>query len=124
MNKDLRGSLLWAFGLIALGLGSTFARKLGYIGQDEVTRIVMGATGLMVAWYGNRMPKGFVADASVRKVTRIGGWSIALSGLAYAGLWIFAPLDRALLLGCAAVAGGIVITVVYSLVLRSHAKAA
>jgi hypothetical protein len=123
MNKDVLGSLAWALGLVALALGATFARSLGYIEQDAVTRIVMGATGLMVAWFGNRMPKAFVASAAARKVTRVGGWSMALSGLVYAAFWAFAPLDLAVLVGCGAVAVGIVITVAYSLRLRSEAKA-
>ena len=123
MNKDVMGSLAWGVGLVALALGATFARELGYIDRDAVTRIVMGATGLMVAWFGNRMPKAFVASAAGRKVTRVGGWSMALSGLVYAGLWAFAPFDVAVLFGCGAVASGIALTVAYSLALRSQTKA-
>ena len=123
MNKDLRGSLSWGLGLVALALGATFARELGYIDGDAVTRIVMGAIGLMVAWFGNRMPKAFVASASARKVARVGGWSMALSGLVYGALWAFAPFDVAVLIGCGAVAIGIVVTIGYSLALRSQAKA-
>ena len=83
----------------------------------------MGATGLMVAWFGNRMPKAFVPSAAARRVTRLGGWSMALSGLIYAGVRAFAPFDMAVLVGCGAVAAGMAVTIGYSLTLRGQAKA-
>ena len=49
MNKEVAGSLAWGVGIIVLALGATFARQQGYIDGDMVNRIVMGATGLMVA---------------------------------------------------------------------------
>lgn len=124
MNKDLIGSLAWGGGLIALALGASFARQQGYIDGDTVNRIVMGATGLMIAWFGNRMPKAVAPSADARKVTRVGGWSLALSGLVYAGLWAFAPFDVALLFGCGAIIIGMAVTLGYCLSLRSRAKAA
>lgn len=123
MNKDLKASLTWGVGLIALALAAVFARQQGYIDQDAVTRIVMGATGLAVAWYGNRLPKAFVEGAIARKVARIGGRSMALSGLIYGGLWALAPIELALLIGCAAVAGGILFTMGYCFALRRRTRA-
>lgn len=124
MNKDLIGALAWAGGIIALALGATFARKLGYIDSDTVTRVVIGINGLMIAWFGNRMPKAVVPSAYARQVTRIGGWAMVLSGLVYAGLWAFAPIPVAIVGGCVAVGVGIAVTLGYSLWLRAKAKAA
>jgi len=124
MNKDLIGSLAWAGGLVALALAASFARKLGYIDGDTTTRIVLGAIGLMVAWYGNRTPKTFAPSAHVRQVQRVAGWSMALSGLVYAGLWAFAPIPVALIGGCGAIILGMAVTVGYCLMLRARAKAA
>ena len=124
MKKELTADLAWAGGIIVLALGATVARQLNYIDQDSVTRIVLGGTGLMLAWYGNRMPKAFVPSASARKVTRVGGWSMALSGLVYAGLWAFAPFSVALVGGCGAVLAGMAVTIGYSLSLRARSKAA
>ena len=118
MNKDLRGSLAWAGGIIGLALAATAARQLGYVDQETVTRVVVGINGLMVAWYGNRMPKAFVPSARARQVARVGGWSLVLSGLVYAGLWAFAPVQTALWLGCGAVLLGIAVTAGYCLSLR------
>tara|TARA_B100001146_G_C16199929_1_gene443802 strand:+ start:3218 stop:3499 length:282 start_codon:yes stop_codon:yes gene_type:complete len=85
MNKEIVGSLAWAGGLIGLVLVATFARQQGDIEGDTVQRLVMGTTGLMVAWYGNRIPKTFAPSATARRVTRVGGWPMALSGVVYAG---------------------------------------
>jgi len=123
MNKDMIGSLTWAGGIVALALAASFARRAGHIDADTTTRIVLGAIGLMIAWQGNRLPKTFLPDAGARQARRVAGWSLALSGLVYAGLWAFAPFRVALIGGCGAVAAGIVVTVVYCLSLREEAKA-
>jgi hypothetical protein len=123
MNKDLTGSVAWGAGIIAVALVATLARQMNYIDGDTVTRIVLAVIGLMVAWYGNRMPKAFAPSATARQVTRVGGWSMALSGLLYAGLWAFAPLSVALFVGCGAVLAGIIVTIGYCLSLRARASA-
>ena len=83
-----------------------------------------GAIGLMVAWMGNRLPKTFVPNASARRFRRFAGWSLALSGLAYAGLFAFAPLPVAYSAGPIAILGGLAATAVYGLTLRGRGKAA
>ncbi len=122
--KELIGSLVWAGGMIVLALGATYARQQGFIDADTVTRIVMTATGLMVAWFGNRAPKTFVPDARGRQATRVAGWSLAISGLIYAGLWVFAPMDLALWAGCGAIIAGMAVTLLYCLSLRREATTA
>jgi len=119
MNKELIGSLAWAGGIIATAIGMTVARQLDYVDSDTVTRVVIGLNGLMIAWYGNRMPKSFVPNARARQARRVGGWSMVLSGLFYAGLWAFAPIQVAVILGCGAVVAGILVTFGYCLSLRS-----
>lgn len=124
MNKELIASLAWGGGMIALALGATLARKLGYIDGDTVTRVVVGVNGLWIAWYGNRMPKTFVPSAQAREARRVAAWSLVLSGLVYAGLWAFAPIQVAVAGGCGAVLLGIAVTIGYCLRLRAKAKAA
>ena len=124
MKKQLIADLTWGVGIVVLALGATYARKLGYIEAETVTRLVLGATGLMVAWFGNRMPKTFVPSARARQAQRVGGWSMALSGLAYAGLWAFAPFDVALIGGCGAIILGMAVTIGYCLSMRGKARAA
>lgn len=121
MNKDFMGSLGWGLGIVVLALIATTARKHGYVDHDTVTRLVMGATGLMVAWFGNRMPKAFVPVTWARQVRRVGGWSLCLSGLVHAALFAFAPIAVALAAGSAAIILGIAVTLGYCVSVRSKA---
>lgn len=123
MNKDVVGSLAWGIGIVVVALCARYARELGYLAPDTVTRIVIGLTGLMVAWFGNQMPKTFVPIAWARKVWRIGGWSMALSGLTYAGLWACAPMSVAFAAGCGVIILGLAVTVAYCFFVCSKAKA-
>lgn len=120
MNKELVQSLAWAGGILLLALAATLARKLGYVEGDTVTRLVVGINGLLIAWYGNSMPKRFVPSAAARKVKRVGGWSLVLSGLIYALVFTFAPIQTAVIVGCAAIATGIAVTFAYCLSLRAR----
>ncbi|MYM26385.1 ammonium transporter [Duganella sp. FT135W] len=124
MNKEVVGSLGWGVGILVVALCGRYAREHGYLDPDTVTRLVTSMIGLMVAWFGNRMPKAFVPYAWARKVRRVGGWSMALSGLIYAGLWAFAPIPVAVTGGCAAIITGIALTIGYCFLLRTKANAA
>jgi hypothetical protein len=123
MNKELIGNLAWGVGIVVLALGARFAREQGMIDEETTTRIVMCGIGLMVAWFGNQMPKRFVPEAWARQITRVAGWSMALSGLIYAGLWVFAPVSVAIWGGCGAIIVGMAVTFIYGLSLRSKATA-
>lgn len=123
MKKDVMISLGWGVGIVVLALMASYARSIGMMDQESVERVVLCATGLMVAAFGNRMPKAFAPTAAARTVTRVGGWSLAISGLIYAALWAFAPFQVALLGGCAAIIVGMAITFGTCLRLRSRANA-
>jgi hypothetical protein len=127
MTKELMACLAWAGGMVALALGATFARRLGYIDGDTVTRLATGVTGLWMAWYGNRMPKAMVmvrVPACARQARRVASWSMVLSGLVYAGLWAFAPIPVAITAGSGAVLAGMAVTLGYCLSLRGKANTA
>ena len=113
VNSGMVPNLVAAGALIAAALAATGAKQAGWIGGDAVTRIVMAGTGLMLAWVGNRMPKAWVPQAAAQRVNRVAGWSQAISGLVYAGLWVFAPFDVALWFGVGVIALGIAVTVGY-----------
>ena len=121
MKKDHIIGLVWALGIVGLAIGASVARHLGHIDQDTTQRIVLGATGLMIAALGNRMPKNFVSGVCARKVQRVAAWSMALSGLIYAGAFIFLPIMTAMVVGCGAVLVGMAATFGYALSLRAKA---
>ena len=123
MNKEVVAGLAGAGAILVMALAAKAASKVGIVDADTVTRMVVGANGLLVAWYGNLMPKTFVPNACARRVRRVGGWAMALSGLAYAGLFLFAPLPVAFSVGSGAIVAGIAVTLGYALLLRK-AKAA
>ncbi len=70
------------------------------------------------------MPKALVPSACARKVMRVGGWAMVLSGLVYAALFAFAPIQLAVTVGAGAVVTAVALTLGYSLRLRTKAKAA
>jgi hypothetical protein len=119
MNKEMIGWFAWGFTIVAVALAASYARKLGYIDGETVTRLVIGLNGLMIAWGGNRIPKAFAPTAHILQAKRVAGWSLVLSGLVYAGLFAFAPLSVAVWGGCGAVIAGIVVTIGYCLSLRT-----
>ena len=123
MNKDLKEGIAWGGALLVVALCESLARKLGYIDGDTVLRVVSGTNGLVIAWYGNRLPKTVVPNVHARQARRVGGWSQVLSGLIYAGLWAFAPIKVAVAGGMGVVLVGIAVTLAYCLSLRSKAKA-
>ena len=123
MNSETRISLAWGVGIVVLALGLSSARSAGHVDHDTVTRIVLGATGLMIAWFGNMMPKRFVPNALARKVHRVGGWSMAVSGLIYAGAFAVLPIQTAVFVGGGAVVAGLAITIGYCQSLRTRARA-
>ena len=123
MNSETRISLAWGVGIVVLALGLSSARSAGHVDHDTVTRIVLGATGLMIAWFGNMMPKRFVPNALARKVHRVGGWSMAVSGLIYAGAFAVLPIQTAVFVGDGAVAAGLALTLGYCQSLRTRARA-
>jgi hypothetical protein len=121
--KEVIAGLIWGGGVVAVALGASLARRLGYIDAETVTRLVIGANGLMIAWYGNRLPKVVVPHAKASQARRVAGWSLVLSGLVYAGLFAFAPIPVAKWGGAGAVLAGIVVTLGYCLSLRAAPKA-
>lgn len=118
MNKEIAGSLAWAGGILVVALGGVEASKLGYIDRETLTRLVIGINGLMVAWYGNRIPKRFAPSASIKQIQRVAGWSQVISGFAYAGLWAFAPMNVAIIGGSAVILASLAITFGYCLTRR------
>jgi hypothetical protein len=122
-RKELQGSLMWAAGIVLIALAGSYARRQGLLEPETVTRLVIGLNGLMIAWMGNRMPKAFVPQVWAQRVRRVGGWSLTLSGLIYASLFAFAPMQVAVWGGTAAVVTGIAVTLGYCISLRNKAKA-
>jgi hypothetical protein len=118
--------LATALGLAALFLataaGLRYAEGAGFIGPDAARSAIQVLIGLMLAAYANFMPKQIgrprgspIAESRAQATLRFGGWSLTLAGLAYAGLWAFAPLDVADIGSVAVVGSALVATIGYAL---------
>jgi len=124
MKKELTGALVWAGVMLVVAFGATQAHRLGYIDHDAVQRLAIVPIGLWMVWYGNRIPKmTFARNSQVRRIQMVSAWSQVLSGLAFAGLWAFAPIPVAMRAGVVAVAAGIAVTFGYCLSQPCKAKA-
>ncbi len=118
MNKELIAVLVWGgVGVAAAFLGA-LAYSFGHIDSVTFQRVVFGANGLLMAWYGNRMPKVMVPRT--RPATRVAGWSLVFVGLAQAMLWMFAPVPVAIIGGTCAVAMGVAMTLAYCFSFREN----
>ena len=78
---------------LALVAGLKYAESSELIGPDIAKRTTQVIVGLMLAAYANLMPKDIgrwrtsaLAAARSQSALRVGGWSMTLAGLAYAGL--------------------------------------
>ena len=118
--------LTWSIALAAFILGSAFALRYaegaGWIGDEGARRTMQVLIGVMLAGYANMMPKQLGrprgsprAEAAAQAALRVGGWSMTLGGLAYAGLWAFAPLGLADVASIVVVASALALTIGYSL---------
>ena len=117
-----RASFAVALAVLLLGTAAAlrYAQGLDLIGPDAARRTVQVLIGLMLAAYANLMPKevgrwraSALAVARAQSALRVGGWSMTLAGLAYAGLWAFAPLAIADVASMAVVASAMLITMGY-----------
>ncbi len=122
MKKEIIVALVWAAIMIPLALAAKYANAHDYIDGDTKLRI-LAMNGLYIAYLGNSLPKAVVPYAWARQSRRFTGWVLVLSGLIFAGLWAFAPLQVAVVFGAGAVSAGIVISVGYCMWLSSKARA-
>jgi hypothetical protein len=101
--KNVRAALIIAGVQVGGALLLSFANKQGMIDSEATKRGVMVLVGLGLAAAGNRMPKhpdgpqprSLPVAALRQSVLRASGWAMTLAGLAFAGLWAFAPRDVA-----------------------------
>ena len=68
-HKEIMAGLSWGVGgVLVVAVCAVFARKLGYIDSDTVSRVVFGANGLMIAWV--RQPHTSRASSQVPRPAR------------------------------------------------------
>jgi hypothetical protein len=119
-DKDsIRHSVAVAAMLVALPLAVFAARAQGLIGVEDAAlgvRLVGIATGLIIAAYGNVVPKRLLCvdptspDAARKQaLQRFCGWLFVLAGLANAAIWAVAPVKQAALWSMVPLAGALIL---------------
>ncbi len=85
--------------ILAAAAALKYAHGLGSISPDAAKRTMQVMIGVILAAYANLVPKDVGrwrasarAAARSQSALRVGGWSLTLAGLGYAGLWAFAPI--------------------------------
>jgi hypothetical protein len=113
MTNRITSSLALAGMLIAVSTGLAYVHRLGVVGSETPARVTMVLTGILLAVYGNVIPKSDSrSSARGESLQRVTGWATVISGLGYAAIWAFAPMGiaadasmAAILLGFAGVLG-------------------
>ena len=97
-----------------------YAQGVESISADAARRVIQVLIGLILAAYANLMPKdigpwrgSIRAAARSQSALRVGGWSMTLAGLGYAGLWAVAPIAIADVASMLVVAVAMLVTVAY-----------
>lgn len=122
-NGKLVTAVAIASTLIAVTLGLNWAEAEGLVGADMSVRAVIVLAGLVLAWYGNEVPKAIVRSERARTAKRFSGWVFTLAGLGSAAGGVLLPIDMAVTAELAVVGGGLLLVVFYCLATRQGPQA-
>jgi hypothetical protein len=123
-KKQLLIDFSWGPIIVCASLLASYLRDLGYTDGDTVTRVVMCLSGLMVASFGNRVPKSLLPQAETAIGRKLASKSLVLGGLTFTGVWGFAEISIANPLGIAILVLSLVITLWHVISLYLSAKLA
>jgi sterol desaturase/sphingolipid hydroxylase (fatty acid hydroxylase superfamily) len=121
MWKNVRASLVIGGLQAVCGLLLGFAKRQGLIDIETTLRGAMVIVGVGLAAAGNRIPKSSDGPSPStlklavlrQSVMRTAGWSLMLGGLAFAGLWAFAPLAVAQVAATIALGGSLAVMSIF-----------
>lgn len=122
-KKHLLIDFAWGPLIVCASLLASYLRDLGYTDGDTVTRVVMCLSGLMVAWFGNRVPQTLLPETEIAIVRKLASKSLVVGGLTFTGLWAFAEISVANHLGIAILVLSLAITLLHVITIyRSASK--
>jgi hypothetical protein len=99
-RKTFLPNLIFAVLMLITAFGLKYAAAHHLVSGDMPMRGVQVLTGLMLAYYGNVIPKTLPRfregeNARIQSLRRTVGWLSTLSGLGYAAVWAAVPLASA-----------------------------
>ena len=116
--------------ILAAALGKALVVSLGFETGETIDRALGVVTGVVLLLIGNAIPKALgpltakrCAPVQVQAIQRFAGWTFAAAGLAYAALWLLAPVEMAHNWATVAVGAGLVIVLMrYACALTMSAR--
>lgn len=93
-------SVALAIIMLTISLGLAIAQRLDLIGNGIADRVFGAVIGIMLAVYGNAVPKNLerlegrqCRPSRIQSFQRFAGWTMVVTGLLYAAVWIILPSD-------------------------------
>jgi hypothetical protein len=123
-KKHLLIDFAWGPIIVGASLIASYLRDLGYTDGDTVTRVVMCLSGLMVAYFGNRVPQSLLPQTKTAIGRKLASKSLVFGGLVFAGLWAIAEISIANPLSIAILVLSLAITLWHVISLFLSAKLA
>lgn len=122
--KSITQAGIIATAMIAASIVVAWGVMDGSFGADAPVRAMMVFNSLLLAYYGNAIPKAVLRTSVARAGRRFAGRVFVLGGLVSAALWAFAPLDIATPLAMTVTAGSAILAFGYCLLVRRGVEAA
>lgn len=98
MSRSIAANLVLGLIVLAGSAALKWAEWNGLVSPEETRTWVQIALGILVAVYGNVVPKQIARRASSpeaarrqQSALRFGGWALTIGGLSYAAIWAFTP---------------------------------
>ena len=121
-DKAIVGAIVLAGLLLAVSLASGLLEDFNIITATMSDRGNGVMIGIMLIVTGNAIPKNIKTGSAEKceftrgqKMQRFAGWAFVIAGIAYAGVWLFAPLPFTEILPSAFVAIALVLILVRGL---------
>lgn len=121
--KSITQAGLVATAMILVSLAAAWGVMTGALGPDAPVRVMMVFNALLMAYYGNAIPKAVLRTPVARTARRFAGWVFVLGGLISAALWAFVPLDIATPIALAVTAGSAILAIGYCRLTRANTAA-
>ncbi|HIG23952.1 MAG TPA: hypothetical protein EYG02_10230 [Henriciella marina] len=101
-NRPVIAIAIATFGLVAIMMGFAIAKKTGAMNPDLARRGAAAMIGLVLVVTGNFVPKLRLFQPKdgapgASAVDRFAGWVFVACGAAFTAVWLFAPIDKAML---------------------------
>jgi 4-hydroxybenzoate polyprenyltransferase len=100
--KPILSGIIFGLLLVVVALSLKSAAAHHIVSGDVPLRAIEMLMGLMIAFYGNAIPKtlqrlreGKVESGRVQSLRRTVGWLLTVGGLGFAAVWAVAPLSEA-----------------------------